>query len=49
MKKNRKKIMLQNRNNRCTQFRNLVTTIVELENRLKAMEENFNINDSEIN
>ena len=30
--KNRKKIILQKKNNRCIQFRDLVTSYVELEN-----------------
>ena len=36
--KNRKKI-LQKQNNRCIQFRDLVRSYVELENRLKSLEE----------
>ena len=47
--KNRKKI-LQKQNNRSIQFRDLVVFYVELENRLKGLEEKLklqNINDSE--
>ena len=50
MKKNREKILLQKQNNRSIQFRDLVISYVELENRLKATEEklkNVSINDSE--
>ena len=43
----KKKILLQKQNNRFIQFRDLVRSHVELENRLKALEENFPINDSE--
>ena len=39
MKKNREKILLQKQNNRCIQFRDLVASYVELENRLKTLEE----------
>ena len=39
MKKNREKILLQKQNNRSIQFRDLVISYVELENRIKAMEE----------
>ena len=46
--KNREKILLQKQNNRFIQIRDIVRSYVELENRLKAMEENININDSEI-
>ena len=49
--KNREKILLQKQNNRSIQFRDLVVLYVELENRLKALEEKLNvyknINDSE--
>ena len=48
--KNREKILLQRKNNRCIQFRDLVIFYVELENRLKATEEklkNLSINESE--
>ena len=48
--KNREKILLQKKNNRCIQFRDLLISFVELENRLKATEEklkNLSINDSE--
>ena len=37
--KNREKILLQKQNNRCIQFRDLVISYVESENRLKALEE----------
>ena len=37
--KNRQKILLQKQNNRCLQFRDLVISYVELENRIKALEE----------
>ena len=37
--KNREKILLQKQNNRSIQFRDLVTSYVELENKLKALEE----------
>ena len=36
--KNREKILLQKQSNRGVQFRDLVTSYVELENRLKALE-----------
>ena len=45
--KNREKILLRKQNNRGVQFRDLVISYVELENRLKAMEEKLKINDSE--
>ena len=48
--KNREKILLQKKNNRSIQFRDLLMSHVELENRLKATEEklkNLSINDSE--
>ena len=49
--KNREKILLQKQNNRSIQFRDLVISYIELENRLKALEEKLNvyknINDSE--
>ena len=48
--KNREKILLQKKNNRSIQFRDLLISYVELENRLKATEEklkNLSINDSE--
>ena len=51
MKKNREKILLQKQNNRSIKFRDLVVSCVELENRLKTLEEKLNvyknINDSE--
>ena len=37
--KNREKILLQKQNNRSIQFRDLVISDIELENRLKALEE----------
>ena len=37
--KNREKKLLQKQNNRSIQFRDLVTSYVELENRLKTLEE----------
>ena len=37
--KNRDSILLQKQSNRCIQFRDLVISYVELENRLKALEE----------
>ena len=52
MKENREKILSQKQNNRCKQFRDLVIPYVELENRLKAMEENLknsSKNESQIN
>ena len=45
--KNREKTLLQKKNNGCIQFRDLVISYVELENRLKAMEGKLKINDSE--
>ena len=49
--KNREKILLQKQNNRSIQFRDLVISYVELENRLKTLEEKLNvyknINDTE--
>ena len=49
--KNREKILLQKQNNRSIQLRDLVISYVELENRLKTLEEKLNvyknINDSE--
>ena len=48
--KNRDRRLLQKQNNRCIQFRDLVISFVELENRLKVTEEkleNFSVNDSE--
>ena len=39
--KNREKILLQKQNNRSIQFRDLVISYIELENRLKALEENL--------
>ena len=37
--KNREKILLQKQNNRSIQFRDLVISYIELENRLKTLEE----------
>ena len=37
--KTREKILLQKRNNRCIQIRDLVMSYVELEDKLKALEE----------
>ena len=48
--KNRHRILLQKQNNTSIQFRDLVVSYVELENRLKPLEEilkNLSINDSE--
>ena len=49
--KNRERILLQKQNNRSIQFRDLVLSYVELENRIKSLEEKLNdyknINDSE--
>ena len=45
--KNREKILLQKKNNRCRQIRDLVISYVELENKLKSLEEKMKINDSE--
>ena len=48
--KNREKILIQKQNNRSIQFRDLVRSYAELENRLKTTEEklkNLSINDSE--
>ena len=48
--KNRDRILLQKKNNRCIQFRDLVMSYLELENRLKSTGEklkNLSINDSE--
>ena len=49
MKKTEKKLLLQKENTRWLQFEDLVKSYVELENRLKTIEEKFLINDSEIN
>ena len=40
---NREKIILQKQNNRSIQFRDLVVSYVELENRLKALEEKLKL------
>ena len=40
---NREKISLQKQNNRSIQFRDLVVSYVELENRLKALEEELKL------
>ena len=42
--KNRDRILLQKQNNRIIQFRDLVICYVELENRLKALQEKLNEN-----
>ena len=47
--KNRDKKLLQKQNNRCVQFRDLVISFVELENRLKALEEKVKLKESENN
>ena len=47
--KKQRKNFLQKQNNRWLQFEDLVKSYVELENRLKTIEEKFLINDSEIN
>ena len=41
--KNREKILLQKQNNRRIKFRDLVVPYVELENRLKALEEKLKL------
>ena len=46
--KTEKKIFLQKQNNRWLHFEDLVKSYVELENRLKTIEEKFLMNDSEI-
>ena len=43
----RDKKLLQKQNNRCIQFRDLVPSYVELENKLKALDEKLKINDTE--
>ena len=45
----REKLLLQKQNIRCIQFRDLVRSYLELENRLKVMEEKCEMNDSDIN
>ena len=45
--KNREKILLQKSNNRFIQFRDLVISYIDLENKLNALEEKLKINDSE--
>ena len=37
--KNKDKILIQKKNNRCIQFRDLVRSYLESENRLKALED----------
>ena len=49
MKKNRDKISLQKQTKRSIQIKDLVISYVEVESRLKALEETFKINDSESN
>ena len=44
---NREKTLIQKKNKRCTQIRDLVRSYAELENKLKALEEKVKINDSE--
>ena len=46
--RNREKIVLQKQNNRSIQFRDLVISYIELENRLKTLEEKLNV-DKNIN
>ena len=41
--KNREKIFLQKQNNRSIQFRDLVISYIELESRLKTLEEKLNV------
>ena len=48
MKKNREKL-LQKQNDRCVDYKELLTSYVELENKLKMMAEKITINESEIN
>ena len=45
--KNREKLLIQKQNNRSIQFRELVVSYVEFDNRIKALEEFLTINDSE--
>ena len=45
--KNTEKILLQKQNNRCIKIRDLFINYVELENKLKALEEKLKLNDSE--
>ena len=45
--KNREKILLQKNNNRNIQIRDLVISYVELENKLKTLEEKLKINESQ--
>ena len=45
--KNREKILLQKQNKRGVHFRDFVISYVEIENKLKALEEKLKINDSE--
>ena len=45
--KSRENILLQKQNNRCIQFRDLLVSFVELENKLKALDEKYKINDLE--
>ena len=50
--KNRDKILQKQnhyRNKRNTDYKALIRSYVELENKLKALDENLSINDSEIN
>ena len=41
--KNREKILLQKQNNRSIQIRDLIVSYIELENRLKALEEKLKL------
>ena len=45
----KKKKLLQKQNNSYIKCKELLRSYVELENKLKVMEEKFNKNDSEIN
>ena len=52
MKKNRDKLLLKQndyRNKRNTDYKDLVRSYIELPKRLKTLEENVSINESEIN
>ena len=43
MKKSREKILLQKQNNRSIQLIDLIVSYIELENRLKALEEKLKL------
>ena len=45
--KNREKLLIQKQNNRGVPFKDLVISYVEIENKLKALEEKMKIDDSE--